>query len=313
MEKRLIPNCGLEVSEIGLGTMTWGRDTDEFEARDQFEYFLEAGGNYIDTADVYSDGLSEQMLGQFISASDASVRNEVLIATKGGRIRNKERSVDNSFTHLTTALNNSLERLEVDFVDLYFIHARDEHTPLDSVVETIGELLNSGKTKYVAVSNFSSWEVTYISAQLSSSRFVGTQNEYSLLKRDPERELFPALEFSNLGFFACSPLGRGVLTGKYRNSIPADSRAASPHLGQFVRQLLSDKNQKIVEALTTAASGLGSTALELALLWNLKNPRVSTAITGARNAAQLRTIIHALETDLPDQIYTALCDISKDN
>ena len=122
--------------------------------------------------------------------------------------------------------------------------------------------------------------------------------------------MFGALAYLDLGFFAWSPLGRGVLTGKYRNSIPADSRAASPHLGQFVRSMLTDSNQKTVEALSTAASGLGCTSLELALLWVLQNPGVTSAITGARNSAQLRTILHALNSELPEQIYAALNEVS---
>lgn len=313
MKKRIIPRCGLEVSEIGLGTMTWGRDTNEYEAREQFELFVEAGGNFIDTANVYCDGLSEELVGQFLNDDDGSLRKSLIIATKGGRIRNTPRSIDNTFIHLSRSLDESLERLNLDKVDIYFIHARDHLTPLDSLVETIDELLNSGKTRYIAVSNFSAWETSYIASMLSSSRFIGTQSEYSLIKRDAEKELFPALQFHELGFFAWSPLGRGILTGKYRHSIPADSRAASPHLGEFVRHLLTDRNQKVVEALATAASGLGGTALDLALLWNLANPTVTTAITGARNAAQLRTILHALETELPKQIYDALSDISATN
>ena len=311
MKKRLIANCGLELSQVGLGTMTWGRDTDEFEAREQFEYYLESGGNYIDTADVYSDGISEKIIGQFLNEADPNLRDSIVLATKGGRIRNQSRSINNSLNHLSNALNQSLERLEVDYVDIFFVHARDHSTPLDALIENLSVLLDSNKTRYVAVSNFAAWEVNYIASNISSNRFIGTQNEYSVIKREPELELFDALKFHGLGFFSWSPLGRGVLTGKYRHSIPADSRAASPHLGQFVRQLLTDKNQTIVEALSTAASGLGCTALDLALLWNLNHPSVSTAITGARNAAQLRTIIHALELEIPEQIYSALSDVSQ--
>ena len=313
MKSRVITNCGLEVSEIGLGTMTWGRDTDEYEAREQFDLFVQDGGTYIDTADVYSDGMSEKLLGEFISANDLVARDKLVIATKGGRIRNAERTINNSFGHLTRALDQSLERLELDFVDIYFIHAYDHLTPLSAIAENISKILESGKAKHVAVSNFNAWQVTFLAQQISSTRFIGIQNEYSLLKREPEIELFDALSYLNLGFFAWSPLGRGVLTGKYRNSIPADSRAASPHLGQFVRSLLTDSNQKTVEALSTAASGLGCTSLELALLWVLQNPAVSSAITGSRNAAQLRTILHALNSELPEQIYSALNEVSARN
>ncbi|MEY3696825.1 MAG: hypothetical protein RJA41_475 [Actinomycetota bacterium] len=310
MKTRVIGNCGLEVSEIGLGTMTWGRDTDEYEAREQFEIFIQDGGTFFDTADVYSDGQAETLLGQFLSESDLVKRNELVIATKGGRIRDAQRSINNSYSYLTQSLDDSLKRLNLDYVDIFFLHAHDANTPLAAIAENISKILDSNKARYIAVSNFKAWQVSVLAAEIGSSRFIGSQNEYSLLVRDPERELFGALSHYKMGFFAWSPLGRGVLTGKYRNSIPADSRAASPHLGSFVRSLLTDANQKTVEALSTAASGLGGTALELALLWTLKNPSVSSAITGARNAAQLRTILHALDSQLPDQIYLALNEVS---
>ncbi len=310
MKTRVIGTCGLDVSEIGLGTMTWGRDTDEYEAREQFDLFTQDGGTFIDTADVYSDGQAEILLGQFIAENEVISRDELVIATKGGRIRNAERSINNTFTHLSKSIDGSLQRLNLDYVDIYFLHAHDSLTPLSAIAENISRLLETNKTKYVAVSNFKAWQVAYLAREIQSSRFIGSQNEYSLLIREPERELFGALQHFKMGFFAWSPLGRGVLTGKYRNSIPADSRAASPHLGQFVRSLLTESNQKTVEALSTAASGLGCTSLELALLWALKNSSVTSAITGARNAAQLRTILHALNSELPEQIYSALNEVS---
>ncbi len=310
MKNRVISNCGLSVSEIGLGTMTWGRDTDEYEAREQFDLFTQAGGTFIDTADVYCDGQAEILLGQFLAESDSVNREDLVIATKGGRIRNEERSVNNSLSHLRKSIDSSLQRLNLDFVDIYFLHAHDDLTPLAAIAENISYLIDSDKTRYVAVSNFKSWQIAYLASEIKSSRFIASQNEYSLIQRDAERELFDSLAHFNMGFFAWSPLGRGILTGKYRNSIPADSRAASPHLGQFVRGLLTDSNQKTVEALTTAASGLGCTALELALLWVLQSSHVTSAITGARNAAQLRTILHALNSELPLQIYDALNEVS---
>lgn len=310
MRTRVISNCGLGVSELGLGTMTWGRDTDEYEAQEQLELFLEAGGNFIDTADIYSDGKSEEILGQLISETEMASRQDLVIATKGSRIRNSERSIDNSFRHLSNSLDSSLNRLKLDYVDIYFLHAFDSETSLNGIADSISTILESNKTKYVAVSNFSAWQTTYLASQIKSTRFIGTQNEYSLLQKSAENEIFPALKHLDMGFFAWSPLGRGILTGKYRHSIPADSRAASPHLGQFVRPMLNEKNQQIVEALTTAAAGLGMNSLDLALLWVLKNPGVTSAITGARNAAQLRTILHAAELELPQQIYQALNEIS---
>lgn len=310
MQIRVVPNCGLGISELGLGTMTWGRDTDEYEAAEQFELFIEAGGNFIDTADVYSDGKSEEILGKLVTENELIDRQDLVIATKAGRIRNSERSIDNSYRHLSSSLNNSLVRLQLDFVDVFFVHAYDPNTSLNGVADALSAILESNKTRYVAVSNFSAWQTTYLSNQIQSPRFIGTQNEYSLLQKSPELEIFPALNHLAMGFFAWSPLGRGILSGKYRHSIPADSRAASPHLGQFVRPLLNERNQQIVEALITAAAGLGMNAIDLALLWVLKNPGVTSAITGARNAAQLRTILHASELELPDQIYTALNEIS---
>ncbi|MEN9693276.1 MAG: hypothetical protein RLZZ330_920, partial [Actinomycetota bacterium] len=196
--------------------MTWGRDTDEFEAQEQLELFMEAGGNFIDTADVYSDGRAEEILGNLVAETEIINRDELIISTKGARIRNAERTIDNSYRHLSLALDASLSRLNFDYVDIYFVHAYDANTSLNGIADAISSLLESEKAKYIGVSNFAAWQIAYLSGQIQNTRFIGAQNEYSLLQKQAEKEMFPALKHLDMGFFAWSPLGRGILTGKYR-------------------------------------------------------------------------------------------------
>jgi aryl-alcohol dehydrogenase-like predicted oxidoreductase len=217
--------------------MTWGRDTDEHEAADQLKTFLEAGGNLIDTAAVYGDGDAERVLGGFIGT--LANRDEIILATKAGiSFANGERSVNNSRGNLLNDLDKSLARLGVDHIDLWQIHTWDPLVPLEETLSAIDQAVSSGRTRYVGVSNFSGWQLAR-SATLQNPFFgkapiISQQCEYSLLNREIESEVMPAALEMNIGILAWSPLGRGVLTGKYRNGSPSDSRGASPHFSGFV-------------------------------------------------------------------------------
>ena len=300
-------NTGLSVSELALGTMTWGRDTDEYEAREQLDLFFNAGGNLIDTADTFSQGQSESMLGEFLSEVP---RSEFLISTKAGRVP-ADRQHDCSRTHLLSALNKSLVRLQTEYIDLWHVHGYDSVTSLASLADTLSTAISDGKVRYIGLSNFAPWQYVHLQSLLPTGRLISSaQYEYSLLQRGVEAELFPALPHFGTGFLAWSPLGRGVLTGKYRNTIPADSRAASPHWGAFARNLINDHTRNIVEAVATAAQGLGTSPIDVALSWVRSNANVSSAITGARTAAQLRTLLATIDTQLPSEIVSALDDVS---
>jgi aryl-alcohol dehydrogenase-like predicted oxidoreductase len=293
--------------------MTWGRDTDEHEAADQLKTFLEAGGNLIDTAAVYGDGDSERVLGGFIGT--LANRDEIILATKAGiSFSNGERSVNNSRGNLLNDLDKSLARLGVEHIDLWQIHTWDPLVPLEETLSAIDQAVSSGRTRYVGVSNFSGWQLAR-SATLQNPFFgkapiISQQSEYSLLNREIESEVMPAALEMNIGLLAWSPLGRGVLTGKYRNGSPSDSRGASPHFSGFVSPYLGENSRRIVDAVCVASEGLGYSPIEVALSWVRDGFGVTSAIVGARTAAQLRGILTVEEIVLPEQVRIALDEVS---
>jgi aryl-alcohol dehydrogenase-like predicted oxidoreductase len=293
--------------------MTWGRDTDENEAAQQLQYFVEAGGNLVDTAAVYGDGDAERVLGGFIGT--LVKRDDLFIATKGGlTFKDGNRQVNNSRNELISDLDKSLSRLNVEYVDLWQIHTWDKNTPLEETLSALDYATSSGKARYVSVCNFNGWQLAR-SATLQNPIFgkaaiIAAQNEYSLLNRKVEEEVIPASSALNLGFLAWSPLGRGVLTGKYRGGVPSDSRGASPHFANFVDPYLSDRCQQIVEAVCVAAEGLGYSPLEVALSWVRDAPGVTSALIGARTGAQLRGILTVEQITLPQQVRQALNEVS---
>lgn len=296
-------NSGLLVSQYALGTMTWGRDTDIHEARDQFNSYCEAGGRIIDTADVYSEGISEEMVGEFCRE-----HQDVLISSKAGSVRTNRRR-DTSRSHLLNALDASLRRLRRPHIDVWHIHAWDPYTPLEETLSAAAYAIDSGRVRYLGVSNYSGWQLT--SAALGSDYpIVSAQMEYSLLQRGIEREVIPAACDLGVGVMAWSPLGRGVLTGKYRHGTPADSRAATTHFSAFITPYLNDRSRAIVDAVCTAGEGLGLTPIDVALAWVSAKTQVASAVVGARTAAQLRVILNSLSAQLPSEIHQALDEVS---
>ena len=313
MEMRTLGKTGLKVSRLGLGTMTWGRDTDEHEAANQLRIFLDAGGTFIDTAAVYGDGDSERVIGGFIGTLVA--REEITIATKAGISFNQgERVIDNSRASLLKDLDGSLERLGIEYADLWQIHQWDSNIPLEETLSALDFAVASGRVRYVGISNFTAWQMVR-AATLQNPLFgkvslSSIQSEYSLLNRNVENDVLPASDYVGLGFIAWSPLGRGVLTGKYRVGTPSDSRGASPHFSGFIAPYLDNRSRAIVDAVCVAAEGLGYSPTEVALGWVRDQPGVCSAIVGARTGAQLRGALSVEEIELPDQVREALDEIS---
>lgn len=310
MELRKAGATGLNISRLGLGTMTWGRDTDEHEAADQARAFLDAGGNFLDTAAVYGAGDSEKVIGGLIGS--LFKREEVVIATKGGIVFiDGVRTVNTSRGALLSELDASLKRLGTDYVDLWQVHTWDENTPLDDTLAALETAYQTGRARYVGISNYSGWQTARaITKQELRAPVATTQNEYSLLNREIENEILPCVTELNVGLLAWSPLGRGVLTGKYRNGVPSDSRGASPHFAGFVEPYLDERSQRIVEAVQVAADGLGYSPLEVALAWVRDAVGVTSAIVGARTGAQLRGILRSEEISLPGVVREALDQVS---
>jgi len=304
---------GITVSRLGLGTMTWGRDTDENEAAQQLQEFIEAGGNLVDTAAIYGDGDAERVLGGFIGT--LVNRQDLFLATKAGvNFKDGVRQISNSRHDLISDLDKSLTRLNVDYIDLWQVQSWDKSTPIEETLSALDYATSSGKVRYVGVCNFNGWQLAR-SATLQNPIFgkaaiTSSQNEYSLLNRSAENEIIQAAESLDLGFIAWSPLGRGVLTGKYRSGVPSDSRGASPHFANFVEPYLSERSTKIVEAVCVAADGLGYSPLEVALSWVRDAPGVTSALIGARTGAQLRGILTVEQISLPQQVRQALDEVS---
>lgn len=315
MQQRSLGATGLKASRLGLGTMTWGRDTDEHEARDQLIAFAEAGGTLLDTAAGYGDGASEELIGTLIG--DVVARDEVVLATKAGISRRTgERVTDTSRGHLLTTLDASLRRLGVDHVDLWQVHVWTDETPVEETLSALDLAVTSGRASYVGISNYTGWQTaqaaTWQRAVPGRVPLASTQVEYSLLNRHVEHEVVPAARALGLGVLPWSPLGRGVLTGKYRTGTPSDSRAATEHFARFVGAYLDERGRGIVEAVARAADGLGWSPLEVSLVWVRDRPGVTAPIVGARTAAQLKGALGIEELTLPPEIIDALDDVSAD-
>ncbi|MFJ7208582.1 aldo/keto reductase [Streptomyces sp. NPDC098789] len=316
MEQRHLGRTGLRVSRIGLGTLTWGRSAggqSEEVAAEQLKAFWNAGGTLVDTADVYGDGEAEYLLGRLL---DGLVpRRDLVIATKAGGVADPDRRFDGSRGHLLAALDDSLARLGTDHVDLWQVHAFDPWTPLEETLHALDLAVSSGRARYVGVSNFSGWQLAKAATWQRAAPGVRTplactQMEYSLLQRGLEREVLPAALDLGVGLLPSSPLGRGVLTGKYREGVPVDSRGASETLAAFVEPYLDDAASRIVDAVATAAHGLAVTPLQVALAWIRDRPGVVAPIVGARTSAQLAAALSVEALSLPEEICRALDDVS---
>lgn len=318
MKQRHLGASGLIVSRLALGTMTWGRETREDDAAAQLRAFADAGGTLVDTADIYVEGASERVLGRLLA--DVVPRAELVVATKAhGPTGPGPMGRGLSRSHLLAALDASLDRLGIDYVDLWQLHAWDGHTPLAETLAALELAVTSGRVRYVGLSNFCGWQTAKAAALAAAGGGQGgrgglplvcTQMEYSLLARGIEREVVPAARDAGLGILPWSPLGRGVLTGKYRGGTPGDSRGASAVFAGFVEPYLADTAGQVVEAVWTAAEGLGVSAVEVALAWVRDRPGVVSPIVGARTAAQLAASLRSEELVLPPEIRAALDDVS---
>ena len=313
MEMRRAGNSGLTLSRLGLGTMTWGRDTDEHEAAEQCRAFFDAGGNFIDTANTYGDGDSERVIGGLVGV--LINRDDLIIATKSGlNFQDGIRSVDASRHTLIAELDKSLARLNTDFVDVWQIHAWDSFTPLDETLAALDYAYTTGRARYVGVSNYVGWQLARAATKQQGNSMKAPittlQAEYTLLNREAEIELLDCASDCGVGFLAWAPLARGVLTGKYRNGIPSDSRGAAPHFAKHIEPYLEPRSKRIVEAVTVAATGLGYSPLEVALAWVRDAPGVTSSIIGARTGAQLRGVLQSEEISLPEVVRAALNDVS---
>ncbi|HEY8121395.1 MAG TPA: aldo/keto reductase [Myxococcota bacterium] len=308
MKYRLMGNSGLRVSELALGAMTfgtqgWGADKDE--SRRVYDRFREAGGNFIDTANIYSGGTSETFLGEFLGAD----RERIVLATKyTGATRARDvNAAGNNRKNMMDSLHASLARLRTDYIDLYWVHARDFMTPIEEVMRALDDVVRQGKVLYVGVSDTPAWEVSRANtlAELRGwSAFVGLQIRYSLLDRAVERELLPMAKTLDLTVTPWDVLGSGILAGKY-NANPDEAGRAK------LRGFVSERSLGIAGEVIKVAQELGRTPAQVALAWVRQGQGVIVPLVGARTLAQLNDNLGCLEFSLTPEHKQRLDDASK--
>ena len=291
--------------------MGWGAGIAVEDARDHLKIFLADGGDFVDTAHGYANGASEEALGTMLG--DLVPRDELVICAKAGISRRQGVPVvDTSRRALMRQLDLSLQRMGTPYVDLWLVHTWSDDTPVDETLSALEWAVTSGRARYVGVSNYSGWQVAHAATLLAANRIplIADEIEYSLLNRLAEDELVGAAEALGFGLLPWAPLGQGVLTGKYRHGIPADSRAASRQLTGLAGLNLTEESGHIVDAVAIAARGLNVSPTEIALAWVRDRPGVVAPIVGVRTNAQLRTALASEDLELPIELIQALDDVS---
>lgn len=318
MRYRLLGKSGCAVSELCLGTMTFGAETDEAGSHEQLDLFVEAGGTIVDTADVYSAGVSEEIIGRWLADRPADVTESVVLATKG-RFATDSRPNGNGLSarHLTRALDASLGRLGVDTVDLYQVHAFDPHTPMEETLRTLDGFVRAGKIRYYGLSNFTGWQLTkavLTARALGLREPVTLQPQYSLIVREIEWEVVPAALDAGMGLLPWSPLGGGWLSGKYtRDQRPTGETRLGEDPGRGMEaydRRGSDRTWRIIDAVERVATDRGISMAEVALAWVNNRPAVVSTILGARTTEQLAANLKAADLELTAEEQASLDEAS---
>lgn len=322
---RTLGRSGLVVSPLCLGTMTFGTgnwNADDATSRAIFDAYRSAGGNFIDTADVYSGGESETLIGKFIESTHS--RDEIVLATKFAFNRSASPLTTNpsgsgnpnaggaGSKNIHRALNESLKRLKTDFIDLYWMHIWDGVTPVEEIVQTLGDLVRAGKIRYYAFSDMPAW-VGMKAATIAMERRIpgpiAMQLEYSLVARDVESEHLPAASEAGMAVMPWSPLAGGFLTGKYQRDDTGDSgRLSGPN--PFGDSKFTDRNWEILEVLKSVAKELDRTPAQVALAWTMARPGITSTVIGARSLSQLESNLAAGEIELSRDQMQRLNDVS---
>ncbi|WP_458127375.1 aldo/keto reductase [Paenibacillus sp. Z3-2] len=309
MEYRRLGNSGLRVSALGLGTNAFGKRADEAASTRIIHAAMDQGINFIDTANIYAGTESERIIGQAL----AGRRENAVLATKAGLPRHDgPHGRGSSRYHLQQELEDSLQRLQTDYVDLYQIHTFDPYTPLDETLRTLDDMVTSGKVRYIGASNYAAWELMKalgISEQKGYVRYISTQTSYSLADRTPELELIPMCLDQGVGIIPYFPLAGGILTGKYNGQaiVPSGSRAdTDPSFNRF----LLEHNLELSEQVSEKAASYGCSPSVLSLAWLLTRPAVSTVIVGATRTEQLEHNLASLDMSLSTELLADLDRIS---
>lgn len=308
MEYRRLGSTGTMVSELCLGTMTFGRELDEDGSGNILNRFFEAGGNFVDTADVYEAGLSEEITGKALK--DAGIdREDVVLATKVRMpMGDGPNDVGLSRKHVMAGCEASLQRLGTDYVDLYQVHLWDAATPLEETLSALTDLVRAGKVRYIGCSNYTAWQLMkalWISDKEGFESFVTLQPQYSLVERNIERELLPACVSEGVGVMPWGPLGGGFLSGKYRRGEkpPEDSRiaGATDDLEEAWQRRATERNWRIIDVVQSISDETGKSFPQISLNWLLRQPGVTAPILGARKVDQLDDNLGATGWKLTDE------------
>lgn len=320
MEQRTLGRSGLRVSRIGLATHNWGGHTDADEAAAQLVAFADAGGTLVDTSPAYAGGAAQHILAGLLG--DLASRDDLVLSGCAGLIpplpettataeqpstEPASITVDTSRRTLLRQLDRTLRELGTDHLDLWHIAAWDPHTPLDEVADTLELAVRSGRVRYAGVRGLAAWQFASLAALTPINAY---QTSYSLLARFAEDDMVPAATHHGAGLIATTPLAAGILTGKYRDGVPADSRGADETTAAEINGHLDDRATRVVDALVTAADGLATSPLAVALAWVRDRPTVASMLVGARDMGQLTGVLAAETLELPRAIAAALDDVS---
>lgn len=312
MQYRNLGSSGLKVSAIGLGTNQFGGKVDLETTKNILAAALEAGVNFIDTADIYQEGRSEEFIGQALAGN----RSGVLLATKVyGEVGEGPNDRGASRHHIMQGVEASLRRLQTDYIDLYQIHVWDEDAPIDETLRALDDLVHAGKVRYIGASNFSAWQLTWANALAELrgwNRFVSIQPHYHMLERGIEAELLPACKYFDIGILPYFPLAGGFLTGKYVQGepAPAGSRGES---SQYVQRYMTPENYAKVKKLTAFAQEHEHSLNDLAHAWLLAQPQISSVISGATHVEHVRANAVAGEGQLTEEELSQVNEILDDN
>ena len=318
MDHRKLGSTGAVVSTLCLGTMTFGAEADEATAHKILDDYVAAGGNFIDTADVYSAGASEEIIGRWLAAHHTEAK-QMVVATKGRfRMGPGPNDIGISRRHLTHALDDSLARLGVDQIDLYQMHAWDALTPLEETLRFLDDAVRAGKIAYYGFSNFLGWHITKAVHLAKAAGWAGPvtlQPQYNLLVRDIELEIVPACLDAGIGLLPWSPLAGGWLAGKYQRDVMptgATRLGENPERGMeaFKPRNAEERTWQIIDAVTAVAKSRGVSAAEVSLAWVAAQPAVTSVILGARNPRQLAENLKAAALDLTVEEIAKLTAVS---
>ncbi len=311
MQYRKLGNSGLDISTVGIGTNNFGRRMDLNATQKVIHKAIDLGINFFDTSNTYGNQLSEEYIGKTITKD---IRKNIIIATKFGMdMGGIPNNIGASRKHILEQVDDSLKRLNTDYIDLYQIHVPDPHTPILETLTTLNDLVRSGKVRYIGCSNFAGWQIAQAmetSRKESLEAFVSNQPEYSMLNRSIETEILPACENYKLGILPFFPLANGFLTGKYKRNQPPPSGTRLSESAESANAYFTSKNFDIIEKLEQLANDANHTVTELAISWLLSNNNVSSVISGATKTSQLEINAKAadwdLETDVLDEIEIIL-------